>query len=163
VRRVCVPVKERRKKRNVSGRAVKNEWGDSVYKPRRWHEENSRAGGAGASQWRLLVGDGKDTGRRKGCTDLPRPFKLDDLVSIFVDVNLFLCVVSPVLDDDEQEGTDEPWQRVPLHGRVAPCGGETFRRDEHTGSGKVWEVVERDGAGTTTAGYEEGCVGHASI
>jgi hypothetical protein len=91
-----------------AGRAVKNEWGDSVYKPRRWHEENSRIGGAGASQWRLLVGDRKDTGRRKGYTDLPRPFKLDDLVSILVDVNLFLRMVSPVLDDDEQEGTDEP-------------------------------------------------------
>jgi hypothetical protein len=27
----------------------------------------------------------------------------------------------------------------------------------------VWEVVEREGAGTTTAGYEKGCVGHATI
>jgi hypothetical protein len=24
----------------------------------------------------------------------------------------------------------------------------------------VWEVVEREGAGTTPAGYEEGCAGH---
>jgi hypothetical protein len=85
-----------------AGRAMKNEWGGSVYKPRRWHEENSRIGGAEVNQWRLLVGDGKDTGRKKGYTDLPWPFKLDDLVSILVDMNLFLRMVSPVLDDDEQ-------------------------------------------------------------
>ena len=45
---------------------------------------------------------------------------------------------------------------------MAPCCGQTFGREEHTGSGKVgtekdvWEVVEMEGAGTTTAGYKEG-------
>ena len=46
--------------------------------------------------------DRKDMRRLKGHTNLPRPFKLDDLVSILIDVDLFLCVVAPVLDDDEQ-------------------------------------------------------------
>jgi hypothetical protein len=55
------------------------------------------------------VGDGKDTGRRKGYTDLSRPFKLDDLVSILIDVILFLRMVSPVLDDNEQWCPDEPY------------------------------------------------------
>ncbi len=64
------------------------------------------------SQWRLQrmtevkrrarEGDGKDTRRIKGHTDLPRPFKLDDLVSVLIDVDLFLRMVAPVLDDDEQ-------------------------------------------------------------
>jgi hypothetical protein len=39
---------------------------------------------------------------KKGYTNLPRPFKLDDLVSILVNVNLFLRMVSPILDNDEQ-------------------------------------------------------------
>ena len=43
-----------------------------------------------------------DTGRRKGYTDLPRPFKFDDLMSVLINMNLFLRMVSPVLDDDEQ-------------------------------------------------------------
>jgi hypothetical protein len=46
--------------------------------------------------------DGKDTRRIKGHTNLPRPFKLDDLVSVFIDVDLFFCVVAPILNDDEQ-------------------------------------------------------------
>lgn len=40
---------------------------------------------------------------------LPRPSELDDLVSILVDENLFIRMISPVLDDDEQKGADEPW------------------------------------------------------
>jgi hypothetical protein len=81
---------------------MQKDCGGSVYKPRRWHEENSRIGGAGASQWWLLVGGGEGHGEKKGYTNLPRPFKLDDLVSILVNVNLFLRMVSPILDDDEQ-------------------------------------------------------------
>jgi hypothetical protein len=87
-----------------AGKTMKKGCGVSVY-----HEENSRIGGAGASQRWLLVGDGKDTGRRKGYTDLSRPFKLDDLVSILIDVILFLRMVSPVLDDNEQWCPDEPY------------------------------------------------------
>jgi hypothetical protein len=41
-------------------------------------------------------------GRIKGHTDLPGPIKLDDLVSILIDMGLFLQMVTPVLDDDEQ-------------------------------------------------------------
>ena len=43
-----------------------------------------------------------DTGRIKGHTDLPGSFKLDDLVPILIDVDFFLRIVTPVLDDDEQ-------------------------------------------------------------
>ena len=42
------------------------------------------------------------TGRIKGHTDLPGPFKLDDLISTLIDVDLFLRMVTPVLEDDEE-------------------------------------------------------------
>ena len=39
--------------------------------------------------------------RLKGHTDLPGPFKLDDLMSILIYVDLFLRMVAPVLYDNE--------------------------------------------------------------
>lgn len=71
--------------------------------------------------------------RIKGHTDLPWPFKLDDLMPILINMDLFLRVMAPVLDEDEQQGTDEPGERVPFHGCVTPCGRQTFGRKEHSG------------------------------
>jgi hypothetical protein len=72
----------------------------SVYKSRRWRLKScdpswSEIAAHDRGQNGVLV----DTGRINGHTDLPGPFKLDDLL---IDVDLFLRMVTPILDDDEQ-------------------------------------------------------------
>ena len=102
MRRVCGPVKEMWKM-IVSGGGREERVCVSVYKPRRWRLRScdpswSEIAAHDRGQNDVLV----YTGRMKGHTDLPGPFKLDDFVSVLIDVNLFLRIVTPVLDDDEQ-------------------------------------------------------------
>jgi hypothetical protein len=98
----------------------------SVYKPRRWRLKGCDPSWSEiAAYYRGQNGVLVDTGRIKGHTDLG-PIKLDGLVSILIDVDLFLRMVTPVLDDDEQKCTDEPREGVLLHWSVAPCCGQSI-------------------------------------
>jgi len=60
-------------------------------------------------------------------------------------LDLFLRAVTSVLDEEEQEGADEPGERVPFHRRVAPCAREPLGRDEHAGCGRGEAGVEGEG------------------
>jgi hypothetical protein len=82
---------------------------------------------------------------RNGETHLPRTLELDDLVAVLVDVDLFLRVVTSILDEDEQECADEPGEGVPFHGRVPPCAREPLGREKHAGSGRGRAGVESEG------------------
>jgi hypothetical protein len=60
-------------------------------------------------------------------------------MAILVNVDFFLQAVSSILDEDEQEGADEPRKGVPFHRRVPPCAREAREalcRDEHAGCGE---------------------------
>jgi hypothetical protein len=69
--------------------------------------------------------------RGSSITHLQWSLELYDLVPVLVDVDLFLRAVASILDEDEQEHTDEPGEGVPFHWRVPPCAGEPLGRDEH--------------------------------
>jgi hypothetical protein len=81
----------------VSGGGREERMCVSVYKPRRWSLKSYDP------SWREIAAHDRsqndvlaDTGRIKGHTDLPESVKLDDLVSILIDVDVFLRMVTPV-------------------------------------------------------------------
>lgn len=71
-------------------------------------------------------------------------------MAILVDVDFLLQTVSSVLDEDEQEGADEPGKGVPFHGSVSPCAREAreaLRRDKHAGCRVGEDVGMGEGGG----------------
>lgn len=71
-------------------------------------------------------------------------------MAILVDVYFLFQAMSSILDEDEQEGADEPRKGVPFHGGVSPCAreaGEALRRDEHAGCGVDEDMGMGEGGG----------------